>query len=634
MKYSINKKVDYYFLGIPLLASAMAIYCYFVSQANLDLLNGRYALFMDEQITFDGVSKILHPNSFSMFIDHVIDGGDHRYGRVLWNLSSLASVIPERIWGVSGQIFATRMTQAIIQLAAFFVLSFNFLHSWILRGLALWALVTLPHTPYYATMPKPEPLQLLFLAIFLTLAFKHNLRFGYYWLFLGLAFGAKISVLTVFPLLILIGLLQQFGNPEWVDFPVPIAIHRWLNFFFRLGLVGFGTYQVIYGYTNHQFIALSIGLACVFYPFLIRSIQQYHCFTIPFAWFRTFGIFILGFGIAVPVVLFKIPQGVIAWYGWTFQMTTHGFDDKSNTALTWIKYIFSGWTSAPIHLLIGLLILVGAMVITCFVLSSLSKAPVKRPWPVTLNQFITHQHGILLMLISMCLFIPILVLVKRIWGFYLHVGIAILIVALLNICEQLLMSKSARPYSRSFQIGLTLIFLSLQTYTTFFYMLPSMASELKLSAQRTSTPEFQKKQAEYSYLVRFLNQVADATDKPLKIAYDAYIFLPDFTDQWEVILFYGPFTDWQAEPDLIVIDLSTESCIRFTNPIDCPPPSTSTSHEAWRLANQGFKKYVSTPGKPCQSNLCYVQLHADIPNLLILGKSDLVDNIPNLETTF
>ena len=90
--------------------------------ANKDLSEGRFALFMDERITFDGVRRILYPESITDFMLSIVHGGDHRYGRSLWNSIALFSFIPERIWGVTGQIIASRMTQAIILSSSFILL--------------------------------------------------------------------------------------------------------------------------------------------------------------------------------------------------------------------------------------------------------------------------------------------------------------------------------------------------------------------------------------------------------------------------------------------------------------------------------------------------------------------------------
>jgi hypothetical protein len=67
---------------------------------------------------------------------------------------------------------------------------------------------------YFIQMPKPEPLQLFFIAMFLRGLFKNNYIFGRYYFWLGLALAIKINVLLLLPLLFLL----------------PMFIHKSLGF--------------------------------------------------------------------------------------------------------------------------------------------------------------------------------------------------------------------------------------------------------------------------------------------------------------------------------------------------------------------------------------------------------------------
>jgi len=87
--------------------------------SNLDLRAGRFALFMDERITFDGVYQILHPTGFIDFISSICYGGDLRYGRSLWYSLAFFSFIPERLFGETGLIVADRMVQLLIVITSF-----------------------------------------------------------------------------------------------------------------------------------------------------------------------------------------------------------------------------------------------------------------------------------------------------------------------------------------------------------------------------------------------------------------------------------------------------------------------------------------------------------------------------------
>jgi hypothetical protein len=58
-------------------------------------------------------------------------------------------------------------------------------------------MLTIPSTAYYSTMPKPEPFQLFFLSIFLLMHIRKQYRIQTHFIWLGLAMGAKISILPL-----------------------------------------------------------------------------------------------------------------------------------------------------------------------------------------------------------------------------------------------------------------------------------------------------------------------------------------------------------------------------------------------------------------------------------------------------
>ena len=147
----------------------IAVICaYFILSiwANSDMTKP-YSLFMDEITTYSGVSKILHPETFKNFLYNINDGNYHMYGRILFNSMALFSYIPEKLFGDEGQIFAGRITQSIILIIAYVLMSFTFAKNWFFRFLLLGLLFSMPFTSYYMSMPKPEPQQLLCLALFL-----------------------------------------------------------------------------------------------------------------------------------------------------------------------------------------------------------------------------------------------------------------------------------------------------------------------------------------------------------------------------------------------------------------------------------------------------------------------------------
>lgn len=206
-------------IGLLLMIFFGILYLFFTLKANLDLSEGKHLLFMDEQIVYNGVDQILSSKNTTQFLNNITHEGDHRYGKVLFNLNSLFSAIPRSIWSEPGQIISTRLLQTLALFLAYILFSFTFVKSWTLKGVLFLVLLTLPSTSYYVTMPKPEPLQILFIAIFLFFASKKSYKFGKHWFYLGLAFGAKISALPIIAFYFIVSLFQSKKDLKRKSFP-------------------------------------------------------------------------------------------------------------------------------------------------------------------------------------------------------------------------------------------------------------------------------------------------------------------------------------------------------------------------------------------------------------------------------
>jgi hypothetical protein len=648
------------FLGLVLIASALLVALYFTTKANLDLTEGRYALHGDERITFDGVRKLLHPGDLLTFIDTVIDGKDtpypHIYGRILWNISAIFAFLPERLWGVSGQIIATRFTHAIIQLLAYGLLVFTLIRFWILRGLALLLLVALPYTAYFATMPKPEPIQLLCLALFLAFSAKNQFRFGYYWVFLGLAFGAKISALTIIPLFIAFALLVQTSKFDWVDFPVPENQTWLLKKTFRLGLILLGIYQFIHailiflrnGNTyiieaisdNIDKIArrslyvsdlisktpkssivyscivsiLLLGFTLISIPYLTRYLER-KSLSYTHSHLKAVGLFLLGFCVAIPAIFFRFPLGLFQWFFSTFLTRSHESDDKSITIYSWVKYIFSDYLPVPPFLLFFLFLGIFSvfLLLLIYIIRNLKSMKASRQG---CQNLVCEFHPFIPLLISLFSTFPIFVSADRLWGHYLHVATVFFAIAIFTCCENLLISNLQTHSYRRWVLTLVVSILSVQTLITVFYMMPAMATEMNSYAQRTSTPEFQQQNAEYDYLVNLFQSKASSEAKSLNIYGSVALFIPDSTKDWKVTYFSDYILDWQwqAKPDLVVM-------YRRNNPLLLhQPPSTSASYELWLAAKDAMVEHLSTADQTCAVKPCYLELSSPHPELLILAK--------------
>ena len=133
---------------------------------NSNNINPRY-LFIDEQITFYPIAKILSPSGLDEWLWLVSDGNDHRYGRLLWNAIALFALIPTKLFGESSQIIAGREAGAVFLLLSYLLLTYTFIQKPAIRFFALLTLICLPYNSYYMSIPKPEPIMILCAAAFL-----------------------------------------------------------------------------------------------------------------------------------------------------------------------------------------------------------------------------------------------------------------------------------------------------------------------------------------------------------------------------------------------------------------------------------------------------------------------------------
>jgi len=166
----------------------------------------------DEYLTVREVYSILNPLSFKHFILAVIGGDILYYGRVVFYTDALFAFIPYKIWGIEGMVYAIRMTHSIWLLLGLLILNVNFLKGNLYKFLFLFGSFGLYYTLYFIQMPKPEPLQLVFLALFVRGFVKNNYQFGVHFIWLGLALAAKINVLVILPFMFVIPIVHYWNN--------------------------------------------------------------------------------------------------------------------------------------------------------------------------------------------------------------------------------------------------------------------------------------------------------------------------------------------------------------------------------------------------------------------------------------
>ena len=295
----------FFILGV---IGILSIYHLFLIPANLDLSENAFSQFMDEQIVYDAIQSILNSNNFSDLCSNYAFG-DQRYGRIIYLIGAAFAYFPEKFWGESGQIIATRFLFSSTLFVSYLLLINIFIKERLFRIIMFLLLLAIPTTAYYSTMPKPEPFLLLFFAIFCNFYFQKKSG-NWHFIFLGIAFGCKVSLFLVVGLIFLHELFRV--RP------------------FRFNLAN------LWNQVKYKLFFFAIGL-----------------------------------GIAVPILPLSIiqPSGLRSYLGATLFNSSHGADNPNTSIFSWLHGIIFNWIQAPPILTIAVFILVLIPIIFTLVLN-------------------------------------------------------------------------------------------------------------------------------------------------------------------------------------------------------------------------------------------------------------------------
>jgi len=544
-------------LGPSILVLMGIVWLALVWRANTDLSEGRFAIFMDEGVIFDGVKNILHPGHARAFAAQVLDGYDHRYGRILWNLTAVTSFLPERLWGATGLIVAERMTQALLYLSAVVVLALTFVRRWPFRLLLTGALLALPFADYYATMPKPEPLELLLVAIFFWFHKARNYVFGPHWFFLGLAFGAKIAVLPLVVILVLHAALQ-YGRGRSI---VPDDVVYCASAF----LLGLG-------------LAVPILLRPILPAFVLAYLWRLAVPNIPVA-VRTAGTIA-----AFCIGCFAGVRQIDRWLDFTFRNTAHGQDEAKITFFSWIAYFFRDWLGGPVALNIAVIAAACLLVLLTAWEKRRGKAWVTDP-------------GLLLICGGAAMIGAIFVSSHRLWGFYLLPGMVLALTGLICLIEQ---GLSGPRLLEQVRVGRSVALTALAACAalTILVWVPGTARSLESLARRTEAADYRTEYANYRTVIRTLASYAKTLGRPISVAFDPNLFKPEDTESYRITQVWGTYKAWTEPTDLLVFGPNHIPGGNVT-------PSDSPEYPAFLAERAAYARYVISPGSVCRQVQCY-----------------------------
>ena len=92
---------------------------------NSDLVLGRWALHMDEQILFDHLKRIYHFDSKEQLFSLIYQGGWANYGPIFFNINAVFCFLPKVFFEDQGLIFAARMSSAFFLIVSLNIFTYS-----------------------------------------------------------------------------------------------------------------------------------------------------------------------------------------------------------------------------------------------------------------------------------------------------------------------------------------------------------------------------------------------------------------------------------------------------------------------------------------------------------------------------
>lgn len=486
-------------------------FLYHSTLANLSAGIGGHVLFMDERIVFDGVRRILHPESVAGLISALIDGGDQRYGRILFNLSALVSLIPEIVFGQEGQILATRMLGSILIAisAVFLAASLNTSH--FVKFLSVGLLLFVPFSSYYTSMPKPEPLGLFTISLYFFLKKSESNRTKYTrFILIGCMVGTKIAFAPIAFALFLLeirnldsekSLIRHSLIPSLLGFT--FSVPTFSPFLLGLLILDFllSKIQMNYGKIN----LLKISAIQLFFQFFIY-------------W---------------SLMHFAKLNPISNWLSWTVMGTTHPADSAKVNWTSWVDFYINDWSSSSYYSLF-----VTFFAFIYFIQLVSQKLNLKR-------DISKSPSETLLVFLGLISLVTIFLFVHRLWGMYLYIGTILFSFGLISSVLKNNEGTSFSRYLGKYSIQIILVFwvaLSVVSFT----------KEISQISSRESSKVYKDQLKDFS---SFSETISDFEKREIRVLYDPQLFVPVESSKLRIDRFWGPLGK-MGDYDLIVLGKS------------------------------------------------------------------------------
>ncbi len=545
MRRLIKKALDFTVFALITFLGIRTVFLIF--KANLNFSEHLYFLHMDELVIADGVSKILHSESIGEFYWNITNGGDQRYGRLLWNVSALVSFLPWKFFDEQGQILATRFLSVGLAVASFILISISLFRSKIQRLAFFVLLLNFPFTSYYTTMPKPEPIAIFCLALLYYLCKKQEKKIVWILFLTGILIGTKVSF-----------------------------------YVFALGVIGFL-------FANREKTSLFNRFKTCYFA-LISGLT----ISVPMLWFLLLPLFVfrmrtnsnftrgVSFSISLLAVLLIFRDNLKTYISATFGNTSHGSDDSGINFVQWFKYVFDTWMFSSAFFLFVFFFLLLLIFRRLNKVSSYDLVKSAEFW------FLAS---------SIVLTLGIFSTIDRLWGMYLWIPT----ILLTGICLSLASEELSTLFNRRSYFSVKdYRELSIVCLLLLNWIFSQQTSEnLESLSKRDSRPEHLEQVQIRNMISSELVEMHFSKNKNITVSIDPLIYrLPEF-DWLTQVRFWGPFTEIFKNRDAVILTKIHLNGLLNTN-------EDSERVETQNSSRNGIEKFFKLNAEDCERELCYV----------------------------
>jgi hypothetical protein len=203
------------------------------------------------------------------------------------------------------------------------------------------------------------------------------------------------------------------------------------------------------------------------------------------------------------------------------------------------------------------------------------------------------------------------------WGFYLYPGTILTVAGLMLIIDVSLDEPSgnaSKLFKRCLGLLGQVVALLLLCIATFSWA-PYTVNALVQQAYRTNDAEYIQQYASYQQVMQFLGSQENPSNKTLQVMLTPSLFPPESGSKYQIIEFWGPYTQWSESPDVIIFG-------PINTPRGKPTPADSPDYPRFLVEREGYAMHVVENGSRCKATPCFERklLLSNDGEILVLQK--------------